>query len=70
MGATLRVPKHIDLLEEISKPLDASDTEPFAGESRLENCRREIARVRKVIREFGIENGIEADSSLGSLRKK
>ena len=49
MGATISIPKHIDLSYEKSLPMDASDTIPKDESTRLENCKKEIQRIRRVL---------------------
>ena len=71
MGATINIPKHIDLIAERSKPLDASDViRRSEGRTKLELCREEVARLRKVIRDVGRENGMDPDFEFGDENKK
>ena len=70
MGATINLPKHIDLIAERSKPLDASDVFRSEGRTKLELCREEVARLRKVIRDVGRENGMDPDFEFGDENKK
>ena len=47
MGATINLPKHIDLIAERSKPLDASDVFRSEGRTKLGLCREEVAKASK-----------------------
>lgn len=71
MGAKINLPEHIDLIAERSKPLDASDViRGSDGTTKLELCRAEVARLRKVIRDIGRENGMDPDFEFGDENKK
>lgn len=71
MGATIQIPEHVDLIAERLKPLDASDIfRGSEGRTKLELCRAEVARLRKVIREVGRENGMDPDFEFGNENKK
>ena len=70
MGATIRIPAHVDLAVEKSLPLDASDVTPADHGARLEFVREELSRVRKVIRDIGLENGIMDESDFIERTKK
>ena len=70
MGATIHIPKNVDLSYEKSLPLDASDTISSNGSTRLETCKKEIARIRHLIREVGEENGIDENWRICDEKKK